>query len=207
MKCMIRRFRQGPCFATSDVTSRAPLPLACARAAMSDLADGATGSLRVTCSFALLLASAAGVLPPLLMRGVGPDASVTNTPGAMRLKAFAGGTMLSVAVLHIIADSFKRLGEQYEYPWAGVAVVAGILFMFFVERATLDTLAGLEAGKTNGGSKGNGGGGAHASSAPRAGDAAGVRRGGSDAALAACGDEEAGTAGVKRAAAVPSHTH
>ena len=175
---------------------------------MSDLADGATGSLRVTCAFALLLASAAGVLPPLLMRGGGADAAVTNTPGAMRLKAFAGGTMLSVAVLHIIADSFARLGELYEYPWAGVAVVAGILFMFFVERATLDTLAGLEAGKTNGGSKGNGGSSAHASSAPRAGDAAGARRGGSDAALAACGDEEAGTAGANCAAsAATSHAH
>ena len=174
---------------------------------MSDLADGATGSLRVTCALALLFASAAGVLPPLLVRGGGADAAVTNTPGAMRLKAFAGGTMLSVAVLHIIADSFERLGEQFEYPWAGVAVVAGILFMFFVERATLDTLAGLEAGKGNGGSTGNGGGNAHASGAPRAGDAAGAWLGASDAALAACGDEEAGTAGAKRAAAATPHAH
>jgi zinc transporter 1/2/3 len=155
---------------------------------MSDLADGATAALRVTCALALLVASAAGVLPPLLARGGASDAPLSNTPAAMRLKAFAGGTMLSVAVLHIIADSFERLGELYEYPWAGVAVIVGILFMFFVERMTLDTLASLEGVKSNGGSKGNGGG-LHGAGASRAADS----------------DEESG--GPKRGPTAPAHGH
>jgi hypothetical protein len=121
-------------------------------------ADHDTAGLRVSAAFALLLASAAGVLPPLLARGsAGVDgASASAAPPALRLKAFAGGVMLSLSVLHVIADSFERLGELSEYPWAGIAVLAGILFMFFVERATLDTLAALEA-EARGGGKGTGG--------------------------------------------------
>jgi len=175
----------------------------------SDLASGSEASLRITCAFSLLFASAAGVLPPLLVRGGSADAAAASTPAAFRLKAFAGGTMLSVAVLHIIADSFERLGELYEYPWAGVAVVVGILFMFFVERLTLDALAVLEAAKSNGGSKGNGGShgpAAHGAAAPRAAEAAGTRRVASDAALAACSDEEAGAV-AKHAAHAHTHAH
>jgi zinc transporter ZupT len=154
-----------------------------------DAGADATGGLRVTAAFALLAASAAGVLPPLLVPTAADGSPAGGTPSALRLKAFAGGVMLSLAVLHVIADSFERLSSLSDFPWAGVAVIFGILFMFFVERMTLDTLAALEAevrgGKTNGGSKGNGGGGReHA-------------------------DEESGGAGAaaKRPAPPPPHAH
>jgi zinc transporter ZupT len=153
-----------------------------------DAGADATGGLRVTAAFALLAASAAGVLPPLLVPSAADGSPAGGTPSALRLKAFAGGVMLSLAVLHVIADSFERLSSLSDFPWAGVAVIFGILFMFFVERMTLDTLAALEAevrgGKANGGSKGNGGGREHA-------------------------DEESGGAGAaaKRPAPPPPHAH
>jgi hypothetical protein len=124
--------------------------------------DSATGALRVAAAFALLFASAAGVLPPVLAQAAhasGADAPVGGSPNALRLKAFAAGVMLSLAVLHVIADSFERLAPLSEFPLAGLAIVSGILFMFAVERLTLDTLSALEAearAKGNGGGKGNG---------------------------------------------------
>jgi hypothetical protein len=133
--------------------------------------DTATAGLRVAAAFALMFASAAGVLPPVLAQaahGGGEQAPIGGSPNALRLKAFAAGVMLSLAVLHVIADSFERLAPLSEFPLAGLAIVAGILFMFAVERLTLDTLSALEAegrAKGNGGSKGNGGGKEHGSGA------------------------------------------
>ena len=60
-----------------------------------------TVALRLCGAGLLLAASLAGVLPPIL-RGV-------DAAPAHRLKALAAGTMLGLAVLHVIADVIHRL--------------------------------------------------------------------------------------------------
>lgn len=117
------------------------------------LTHGVTRSpsaLRLAAAAFLFLASAAGVLPPLLAGSAGGDAHVV---GAARLRAFSAGVMLSLSLLHLCADSFARLAEVSSFPWAGVAVLSGILFLNLVELFALE----VSDAKNTRGSKGTGG--------------------------------------------------
>ena len=130
------------------------------RIAHADHDGESTVPLRVAAAVLLCFASLAGVAPPLVYRGAALDGHSTLT---MQLKAFGSGVVLSLALLHLVADSFARLSPLAEFPWAAAAVALGMLFMFAVE-----TFPGLLLApprpKGNGGShsKGNGGGGGDA---------------------------------------------
>lgn len=118
----------------------------------SDDAPASKGA-RLACAVFLLLASAAGVAPPLLARSPADGSSTGSTPAALRLKAFSAGVMLALAVLHVIADSFARLAASSgAVSLAGCAVLGGFLFSFFADRLALDALEGAARG-----SKGSGG--------------------------------------------------
>ena len=69
----------------------------------ADLSGSSTVPLRVISGLLLLGASAAGVLPPIL-RGVNQAEALEASAGSHRMKAFAAGVMLGLAVMHVIAD-------------------------------------------------------------------------------------------------------
>jgi hypothetical protein len=117
--------------------------------------DESTVPLRVAAAVLLCFASLAGVAPPLVYRAAALDGHSTL---ATQLKAFGSGVVLSLALLHLVSDSFARLSPLAEFPWAAAAVACGMLFMFAVETFPTLLLAPPRP-KGNGGShsKGNGG--------------------------------------------------
>lgn len=116
-----------------------------------------TVPLRVAAAVLLCLASLAGVAPPLVHRGAAVDGGHNTL--AMQLKAFGSGVVLSLALLHLVADSFARLSPLAEFPWAAAAVACGMLFMFAVETFPGLLLAPPRPKGNGNHHKGNGGGG------------------------------------------------
>ena len=73
------------------------------------MSDGSgTVFLRIFSGLLLLGTSAAGVLPPIL-RGVNQADSLEASAGSHRIKAFAAGVMLGLAIMHVIADGALAL--------------------------------------------------------------------------------------------------
>lgn len=71
--------------------------------------SGGTLGMRVAAGVFLFFASASGVVPPLLK---GPSsAELEHGRAACRMKAFAAGVMLGLAIMHVIADSFADMAD------------------------------------------------------------------------------------------------
>jgi len=123
------------------------------RGATHNLAQPASGTitLRLASAVILFFASLAGIAPPLVYRSIALEG---HGALAAQLKAFGCGIVLSLALLHLVADSFERLSDLSEFPWAGVCVCVGMLFMFFMDAYPRSVAT---RPKGNGGHKGNGG--------------------------------------------------
>lgn len=68
-------------------------------------------------------------LPPLFMRAFqSADAPVTRVA-----RAFSGGIILALALVHIVPEAVMELSEVHSYPIAGVAVLFGILALVVTE--------------------------------------------------------------------------
>lgn len=140
--------------------------------------EGSTLGMRISAGVLLFFASAGGVCPPLLRGPASGD--FEHGKGPMRMKAFAAGVMLGLAIMHVIADAFSDMSQlmarlstaalsnstepppgssnslhvrinhlvpvcptRQEYPVAGLFVIGGLLFMFFVENVGADVLASM----------------------------------------------------------------
>ena len=64
--------------------------------------------LRVAGGFIVLVAGALGVASPLVLRRT-HEANVSST--VLLLKAFSAGVVLSLALVHLISDSFANFAE------------------------------------------------------------------------------------------------
>jgi hypothetical protein len=98
--------------------------------------------VKVAAMAAIGTASLLGAAPPVLRRR-------TRSPGESEsyylFRAFTSGILLSLAFIHVIADGFEKLeGLSGDVPAAPILVLAGIMLMFIVERASLDLFAGGE---------------------------------------------------------------
>eukprot|EP00960_Hanusia_phi_P073205 767958-Hanusia_phi.AAC.3 len=87
-----------------------------------------------------MITSLAGVLPPILRPGLGKGGS-HPTFWFFLMRSFTAGVMLSLAFVHIIAESFEVMdGLCGKYPIAAVMVMAGLVLMICVERGALDLM-------------------------------------------------------------------
>lgn len=95
-----------------------------------DHADAAgTLDLRIIAIFAIALGALACGLPPIFLRAFqSPDAPVARVA-----RAFAGGIILALALVHIVPEAVMELSEIVEYPVGGVAVLVGILALVMID--------------------------------------------------------------------------
>lgn len=70
---------------------------------------GSTLGMRIAAGVLLFFASMAGVGPPLLKGPASPD--LEHGKAALRMKAFAAGVMLGLAIMHVIADAFADMAD------------------------------------------------------------------------------------------------
>jgi zinc transporter ZupT len=103
---------------------------------------------RVLSAAVLCLSSAAGVVPALLHEPASASAS-----SVLRLKAFSGGVMLSLAFLHLLADACSRL-SHFSYPVAPACALAGWLFMHAIEVFSADLAEAARRAARKGGAGG-----------------------------------------------------
>ena len=88
-----------------------------------------TLDVRVAAIFVVLVAALIMGLPPIIMKYFqNPDALF-----ARLLRAFAGGTILSLAVIHVIPEAMFQLAGLTEYSFGGVAVLGGILILLVID--------------------------------------------------------------------------
>jgi hypothetical protein len=99
--------------------------------------------VKVAAMAAIGTASLLGAAPPVLRRRTSSPASESES--YYLLRACTSGILLSLAFIHVIADGFEKLeGLSGDVPAAPILVLAGIMLMFVVERASLDLYVGGE---------------------------------------------------------------
>jgi zinc transporter 1/2/3 len=80
--------------------------------------------------FIIFIASALGVLPPLLANA---SPRVLQGSTFSSAKCFGAGVILTTALVHILPDATTDLTEVNEFPVAGALCLGAIFFIFFVE--------------------------------------------------------------------------
>ena len=100
-----------------------------------------TLDLRIAAIFVVLAAALLMGLPPIYIKYFQkPDALF-----ARLLRAFAGGVILSLALVHIIPSAMFQLAGLTEYSFGGVAVLAGILILIIIDSGLQAAWAPKEA--------------------------------------------------------------
>jgi zinc transporter 1/2/3 len=90
-----------------------------------------TLDLRIAAIFVVFAAALIMGLPPIYAKHFqNPDALF-----ARLLRAFAGGTILSLALVHIIPSAIFQLAGLTQYSFGGVAVLAGIFILMAIDSA------------------------------------------------------------------------
>jgi len=85
--------------------------------------------LRIIAIFAIAASALLCGLPPLFLRAFqSPD-----SPVARIARAFAGGVILSLALVHIIPEAVMELNDVIEFPIGGVTVLFGILALVIID--------------------------------------------------------------------------
>lgn len=94
--------------------------------------------LRIAAIFAILFASFAGILIPII--GKSYPALSPGSNHFFLLKAFAGGVILAVAFIHIIPESFHALSSSclpeqpwHAFPFAGFIAMLGAIATLMVD--------------------------------------------------------------------------
>jgi solute carrier family 39 (zinc transporter), member 1/2/3 len=85
--------------------------------------------LRVAAIFVIFVGSLLGALPPLLSVKFGPPSASVGSA----LRAFAGGVILALALVHIVPHSVQEFSAVSSFPFAGVLMLAGVTLMLFIE--------------------------------------------------------------------------
>ena len=102
-----------------------------------------TFALRIVAIFVAIIASSFGFYVPFLR----PEALSCDDISLswMCLKAFSAGTILSVGVVHLLADAIETLSdlEVSEYPVALTLTVVGISITLGVEMCALSLMTGI----------------------------------------------------------------
>ena len=100
------------------------------------------GTFKVVAMAAIFAASLLGAAPPVIRRERSAGAGAPSASHYL-IRAFTSGILLSLAFMHVIADGFEKMeGLGGDFPLAPIFVLAGIMLMFVVERASLDSFAG-----------------------------------------------------------------
>jgi zinc transporter 1/2/3 len=76
-----------------------------------------------------------GGLPGILLKRytAAGDTSTYAGKAASLLRAFAAGTILSLAIIHILPEAYEQLDGFVGYSWGGVAAVGGVVVLACVE--------------------------------------------------------------------------
>jgi solute carrier family 39 (zinc transporter), member 1/2/3 len=85
--------------------------------------------LRVAAIFVIFVGSLLGALPPLLSVKFGPPSASVGSA----LRAFAGGVILALSLVHIVPHSVLELSAISSFPFAGVLMLVGVTLMLFTE--------------------------------------------------------------------------
>jgi solute carrier family 39 (zinc transporter), member 1/2/3 len=85
--------------------------------------------LRVAAIFVIFAASLLGALPPLLSAKFGSPSAYVGSA----LRAFAGGVILALSLVHIVPASVQELSEVASFPFSGLLLLAGVSTMVFTE--------------------------------------------------------------------------
>ncbi|GBF90062.1 zinc-nutrition responsive transporter [Raphidocelis subcapitata] len=90
---------------------------------------GTTLDLRIISIFAIAAGAALCGLPPLFMRAFqSPDSAVARVA-----RAFAGGIILALALVHIVPEAVAELAEVVDFPIGGVTVLFGVLALVVLD--------------------------------------------------------------------------
>jgi solute carrier family 39 (zinc transporter), member 1/2/3 len=95
----------------------------------ADADDSNSLQLRVAAIFVIFVASLVGVLPPLLSTKFGSPSVYVGSA----LRAFAGGVILALSLVHIVPESVQELSEVASFPFSGLLLLAGVSIMVFIE--------------------------------------------------------------------------
>jgi zinc transporter 1/2/3 len=96
-----------------------------------------TLDLRIAAIFVVWAGALVFGLPPLLFKQFkNPDALVPRL-----LRAFAGGTIIALALVHIIPESVEQLHDVIEYHLAGCTVLFGMLVLLLIDNSLAACLA------------------------------------------------------------------
>ncbi|CAN1169354.1 Zinc transporter 5 [Linum perenne] len=91
---------------------------------------------KIVAFFTILVASAIGVLIPILCRNNVPSLH-PNSKLFFLIKAFAGGVILATGFVHILPDAFDSLSPWSSFPFAGfVAMISAVVTMIVDTVAT-----------------------------------------------------------------------
>eukprot|EP00798_Chlamydomonas_sp_ICE-L_P027974 gene27974-8859_t len=88
-----------------------------------------TLDLRIAAAFCILFAGLAGSFPPLYFKVFKDQAH----PATRVLRAFSGGVILALALVHIIPEGLYEMDTLDDYPYGGPTIVFGIIVMVLME--------------------------------------------------------------------------
>eukprot|EP00798_Chlamydomonas_sp_ICE-L_P014510 gene14510-20538_t len=91
--------------------------------------EDSTLGLRIGAIFAILAAGLIGAVPPLIFMVFQDQGS----PMSRFFRAFAGGVILALALVHILPEGLAEIDSLAAYTYGGPIVAAGVVFMIIVE--------------------------------------------------------------------------
>eukprot|EP00882_Tetradesmus_deserticola_P004878 GHRQ01005140.1.p1 GENE.GHRQ01005140.1~~GHRQ01005140.1.p1 ORF type:complete len:448 (+),score=82.70 GHRQ01005140.1:167-1345(+) len=102
-------------------------------------------NLRLLAMAVILVGGLAGVLPPLIGKWLASPDSITGRA----VRAFSGGAILGVALIHIIPEGMELLGDTVTgyHGAGGVPVVLGLLVLLFIDHLATYLLVGRQLAK------------------------------------------------------------
>jgi zinc transporter 1/2/3 len=85
--------------------------------------------------FIIFVAGMLGGLPGILLKRYTAAGDTSSYAGkaASVLRAFAAGTILSLAIIHVLPEAYEQLEGFVGYSWGGVAAVGGVVVLACVE--------------------------------------------------------------------------
>ena len=159
-----------------------------------------TLDLRVAAIFVIAAAALLCGLPPLFLRAF---QSADEAPARVA-RAFSGGLILALALVHIVPEAVAELGEVVDFPIGGVAVLCGVLVLVALDSLLSVICSARDARAAAGAAAGAADGGrAH----EEEGAAAAAATGKDAAAVTALGIPAGETTAAARATAAAAHGH